>query len=44
MFEPYTEEASAETAAWIASHGIFADTGIDFGHYEDSVISPHGAG
>ena len=39
VFEPYTAEAHAETRAWIADHGIFADTGMGTGSYGNSVIS-----
>ncbi len=44
VFEPYTEQAHAETRAWIAAHGIFADTGMGSGRYQDSVMSLQGAG
>jgi hypothetical protein len=39
VFEPYTKEAHNETVEWIARRGIFADTGIGHGRYEDSVLS-----
>ena len=39
VFEPYTKEAHNETFDWIARRGIFADTGMGHGQYEDSVIS-----
>ena len=39
VFEPYTKEAHNETFDWIARHGIFADTGMGHGRYEDSVLS-----
>jgi hypothetical protein len=39
VFEPYTKEAHNETFDWIARHGIFADTGMGHGRYEDSVMS-----
>ncbi|HEU0155465.1 MAG TPA: hypothetical protein VFQ82_05290 [Stellaceae bacterium] len=39
VFEPYTREAHAETRAWIARHGIFADTGMGAGEYDASVVS-----
>jgi hypothetical protein len=39
VFEPYTREAHTETRAWIARHGIFADTGIGTGEYDTSVVS-----
>jgi hypothetical protein len=38
VFEPYTKEVYDETFKWIADHGIFADTGMGTGTYEDSVI------
>src|SRR5204863_2087530 len=37
VFEPYTKQAHAETFAWIARHGIFADGGLDHRGYKDSV-------
>lgn len=43
VFEPYTKEAHAQTRAWIAQHGIFADTGMGSASYDDSVISLQGA-
>jgi hypothetical protein len=39
VFEPYTKEAHDETFEWIARHGMFSDTGMGSGSYEDSVIS-----
>ncbi|MGH7154098.1 MAG: hypothetical protein ACREF3_09215, partial [Acetobacteraceae bacterium] len=39
VFEPYTGEAYQETIDWIAAHGIFADTGMGSGSYQDAVIS-----
>ena len=38
VFEPYTKEVYDETFRWIADHGIFADTGMGAGIYEDAVI------
>jgi hypothetical protein len=38
VFEPYTKEVYEETFKWIADHGIFADTGMGTGTYEESVI------
>jgi hypothetical protein len=35
VFEPYTREVYAETFKWIADHGIFADSGMGDGRYED---------
>jgi NMT1/THI5 like len=39
VFEPYTKEVYEETFKWIADHGIFADSGMGSGHYEEAVIS-----
>ena len=39
VFEPYTKEVYEETFKWIADHGIFADSGLGSGKYEESVIS-----
>jgi hypothetical protein len=39
VFEPYTEEAHAETVDWITHHGIFAETGLGPRRYEASVFS-----
>jgi hypothetical protein len=39
VFEPYTKEVYEETFKWIADHGIFADSGMGSGRYEDAVIS-----
>ena len=38
VFEPYTKEVYEETFKWIADRGIFADTGMGTGKYEESVI------
>src|SRR5215813_4564119 len=38
VFEPYTKEVYETTFKWIADHGIFADTGMGSGKYEDAVI------
>ena len=38
VFEPYTREVYEETFKWIADHGIFADSGMGAGNYEESVI------
>jgi hypothetical protein len=38
VFEPYTKEVYEETFKWIADRGIFADTGMGSGVYEESVI------
>ena len=39
VFEPYTKEVYEETFKWIADHGIFGDSGMGAGKYEDAVIS-----
>jgi hypothetical protein len=38
VFEPYTKEVYEETFKWIADHGIFADTGMGAGVYEEAVL------
>ena len=38
VFEPYTKEVYEETFKWIADHGIFADSGMGTGNYEELVI------
>jgi hypothetical protein len=38
VFEPYTKEVYDETFRWIGDHGIFADTGMGSGKYEEAVI------
>jgi hypothetical protein len=38
VFEPYTKEVYTETFRWIADHGIFADTSLDAGTYEQAVV------
>jgi ABC-type nitrate/sulfonate/bicarbonate transport system substrate-binding protein len=39
VFEPYTREVYDETFRWIADHGIFADSGMGSGRYEEAVVS-----
>jgi ABC-type nitrate/sulfonate/bicarbonate transport system substrate-binding protein len=39
VFEPYSREVYEETFRWIADHGIFADSGMGSGKYENAVIS-----
>jgi ABC-type nitrate/sulfonate/bicarbonate transport system substrate-binding protein len=39
VFEPYTKEVYEETFRWIADHGLFADTGMGSGKYEEAVIA-----
>ena len=43
VFEPYTKEVYEETFKWIADHGIFADSGMGDGRYEDAAFSTGGA-
>jgi hypothetical protein len=38
VFEPYTKEVYEETFKWIADRGIFADSGMGSGRYEDAVV------
>jgi len=38
VFEPYTKEVYDETFRWIGERGIFADSGMGSGTYEESVI------
>jgi hypothetical protein len=38
VFETYTQEVYEETRRWIADHGIFADSGMGSGQYEQSVL------
>ena len=38
VFEPYTKEVYDQTFKWIANHGIFADTGMGAGKYEEAVM------
>ena len=38
VFEPYTKEVYEETFKWIADRGIFADTGMGSGKYEEAVL------
>ena len=39
VFEPYTKEVYEKTFKWIADHGIFAETGMGAGTYENSVMT-----
>src|ERR1700720_4547005 len=39
VFETYTKQVYDETFRWIADHGIFADTGMGTGDYEQSIIT-----
>src|ERR1700737_676558 len=39
VFETYTKQVYDETVRWIAGHGIFADTGMGTGDYEQSIIT-----
>jgi hypothetical protein len=38
VFEPYTKEVYEETFKWVADRGIFADTGMGTGNYQESVL------
>jgi len=38
VFEPYTKEVYEQTFKWIAEHGIFADSGMGSGDYEQAAI------
>jgi hypothetical protein len=38
VFEPYTKDVYDETFRWIADHGMFADTGMGSGVYEQAVV------
>jgi ABC-type nitrate/sulfonate/bicarbonate transport system substrate-binding protein len=39
IFEPYTKDAYERTFKWVADHGIFADSGMGSGRYEDLIVS-----
>jgi hypothetical protein len=39
VFEPYTKEAHDETFEWIARRGIFRESEMGAGRYEESVVS-----
>src|SRR3954462_10037807 len=39
VFEPYTKEVYDETFKWIADHGIFADTGMGSGKYDEAILT-----
>ena len=39
VFEPYTQEAFAESRAWIAGHGIFPREGMGERGYEEAVVT-----
>jgi hypothetical protein len=43
VFEPYTKQVYEETFKWIADHGIFADSGMGHGRYEDATFSTAGS-
>ena len=38
VFEPYSREVFEDSRKWIADHGIFADSGMGTGNYEEAVI------
>src|SRR5437016_5790556 len=42
VFEPYSREVYEESRKWIADHGIFADSGMGGGGYENSIITMAG--
>jgi len=39
VFEPYTKEAHDETFEWIAQRGIFRESDMGSGRYEESIVS-----
>ena len=39
VFEPYTKEVYEQSFEWVASHGIFADSGMGSGEYEKATLS-----
>jgi hypothetical protein len=39
VFEPYTREAYQDARQWIAEHGIFADSNMGSGGYEQAVMT-----
>jgi len=39
VFEPYTKQVFEESFEWIAKRGIFPESGMGAGRYEDAVIS-----
>jgi hypothetical protein len=39
VFEPYTREAYEEAREWIAGHGIFAQSEMGGGRYEDAILA-----
>jgi hypothetical protein len=41
VFEPYTKEVYEETFKWIADHGIFADSAMGSGNYEQVMAAFH---
>jgi hypothetical protein len=38
VFEPYSREVFEQSREWIAEHGIFSDTGMGSGKYEEAVV------
>ena len=38
VFEPYTKEVFEDTFKWVSEHGMFADSGMGDGRYEDAVV------
>src|SRR6202040_12724 len=39
VFEPYTKEVYEQSFEWIAAHGMFADSGMGSGDYEQATLS-----
>jgi hypothetical protein len=39
VFEPYTREVFDETFRWIADHGIFAESHMGSGRYDEAVVT-----
>jgi hypothetical protein len=38
MFEPYSKEVYEGIFKWIADHGLFAETGMGSGNYNEAVF------
>jgi hypothetical protein len=38
VFEPYTKEVFEDMFKWVSEHGMFADSGMGDGRYEDAVV------
>ena len=39
VFEPYTKDIYDETFRWISERGIFDETGMGSGNYDDAVLA-----